>query len=48
MLRKGFIPQHKYVIDLLKEMGNACKPANTPIYANLKSGADEEICQVNR
>ena len=38
--KKGIVvSQRKYTLDLLKETGmNRCKPADTPIEANVKLG----------
>ncbi|XP_058726625.1 uncharacterized mitochondrial protein AtMg00810-like [Vicia villosa] len=48
--KKGiFISQHKYIIDLLKEIGKTtCKPASTPIDPNLKLGNVEEDTAVGK
>ncbi|KAL6319838.1 hypothetical protein AAG906_036906 [Vitis piasezkii] len=44
-----FISQHKYVTDLLKEIGKlACKPTSTPIDPNHKLGEAEEDTMVDR
>jgi len=48
--KKGiFIPQQKYITDLLKETGKTtCKPVNTPIDPNLKLGNAKKYTAVDK